>query len=260
MNAEAQHRFFLCKVWRIVLYCVKNGGKLVSEEYRNDCGRCLARAETVVVACVCDRYTQQYLIVVDRLYDRTEEEQELRILVRGLAGREQIYAGICRERPVVVLARAVDSLERLFVQQADESVTLCDLLHHLHGELIVVGRLVCHTVDGCKLVLRGRGLVVLGLCEHAELPQLLVELGHERLDSRLYRAEIVVVKLLTLECAGAVERSAGKDKIGTSVVHFLVDEEVFLLGSCRGEYACGIRSEQTDNAQSLSAERLHRAH
>ena len=109
-------------------------------------------------------------------------------------------------------------------------------------------------------MLRGRGLVVLGLCEHAELPQLLVELGHERLDSRLYRAEIVVVKLLTLECAGAVERSAGKDKIGTSIVHFLVDEEVFLLGSCRGEYACGIRSEQTDNAQSLSAERLHRAH
>ena len=33
----------------------------------------------------------------------------------------------------------------------------------------------------------GRDLVVLGLCKHAELPQLFVELLHERLDSRTVR-------------------------------------------------------------------------
>ena len=39
--------------------------------------------------------------------------------------------------------------------------------------------------DGRELVLRGRGLVVLGLGQDAQLPQLVVQLLHERLDARL---------------------------------------------------------------------------
>ena len=49
---------------------------------------------------------------------------------------------------------------------------------------------------------------MLGLGKNAELPQLLVKLFHERGDARLYRAEIVVVQLLTLGRLRAEERSA----------------------------------------------------
>ena len=51
---------------------------------------------------------------------------------------------------------------------------------------------------GRQLVLRGGDLVVLGLGEDAELPELLVQLVHERRHARLDGAEIVVVQLLAL--------------------------------------------------------------
>ena len=52
-----------------------------------------------------------------------------------------------------MLAGAVNSRKRLFVEEADESVTGCDLAHDLHCELVVVGGDVRLCVDGSKLVL-----------------------------------------------------------------------------------------------------------
>ena len=52
-----------------------------------------------------------------------------------------------------------------------------NLLHHFHGQLVVVG---CDVGDGenrGKLVLCGGNFVVLGLGEDAELPQLLVQIA-----------------------------------------------------------------------------------
>ena len=61
---------------------------------------------------------------------------------------------------------------------------------------------------GRKLMLRGGDLVVLGLGKHAELPQLLVQIGHELRDARLDRAEVMVVHLLSLRRHCAEERAA----------------------------------------------------
>ena len=65
---------------------------------------------------------QQVLIVVHGLDDRAEEEQELGVLARGLAGVEEVDARVGGHGPVVVLAGAVHALEGLFVEQADEAV------------------------------------------------------------------------------------------------------------------------------------------
>ena len=95
-------------------------------------------AETVVVAGGGYCGAEEVLILVDRLDDGGEEELEGEVILGVLARREKVLAGICGERPVVVLAGAVDAREGLFVQQADQTVLFGDLLHDLHGQLVVI--------------------------------------------------------------------------------------------------------------------------
>ena len=80
---------------------------------------------------------------------------------------------------------AVHTLKRLLMQEADESVTGCDLLHHLHRELVVIGCDICRGIDGCKLMLRGSHFVVLRLGKDTELPELVVEILHELCNAGL---------------------------------------------------------------------------
>ena len=165
----------------------------------------------MVVAGRGDGDAQQVLVVVRGLYDGAEEEQELRVLARGLAGVEEVYARVSGEGPVVVLAGAVHALEGLFAQQADQAVLLGGLLHDVHDELVVVGSDVGRVIDAGELMLGGGGLVVLGLGRDADAPELLVYLAHEGRDSGLHGAEVVVVHLLALGRHGAVEGAAGVD-------------------------------------------------
>ena len=99
---------------------------------------------------------QQLLILVHALDEGGQEQQELGVLAGGLAGLEEVLAGIGGQRPVVVLAGAVDAREGLFVQQAHQVVALGHLLHHLHGQLVLVAGGVGVGIDGGHLVL-GRG-------------------------------------------------------------------------------------------------------
>ena len=212
----------------------------------------------MVVAGGGDGETQQILIVVNSLYNGAEEQQKLCVLIGGLAGGEEVYSRIRGQRPVVVLARAVDSGERLLVEQADKPMLRGNLLHYLHGQLVVVGGDVCCGVDGCQLMLRGRNLVVLGLCENAELPELLVEVGHVCRDSRLDNSEIVVVHLLTLGRLCAEERASAENQILALFIERLVNEEIFLLGADGGAHAFYVGvAEKSEYAQSLLVECLH---
>ena len=114
--------------------------------------------------------------------------------------------------PVVVLAGAVDAREGLFVQQADQAVLLGDLLHDLHGELVVVGGDVGRVIDAGELMLGGGGLVVLGLGRDADASRAPRSVSRMKAATRgLIGAEVVVVHLLALGRHGAEEGAAGVD-------------------------------------------------
>ena len=189
--------------------------KLGAEEDGDDSRGRFLRAETVIVAREGDGAAQKLLILIHALDERGEHQQEHGVLARRLAGGEEVFASVGRERPVNVLARAVDAREGLFVQQAHKVVALGDLFHRLHDELVLVARGVGVGVDGGHLVLAGRDLVVLGLGEYAELPQLLVQLLHVSAHARAEGAEVVVVQLLTLGRLCAEERAAAQLQIHT---------------------------------------------
>jgi hypothetical protein len=66
---------------------------------------------------------QHALPIVHRLQHRGAEDEELHVVVRRVAGAEQVVAELVGQRPVVVLARAVDAGKRLLVQQAGQART-----------------------------------------------------------------------------------------------------------------------------------------
>ena len=80
-------------------------------------------------------------------------------------------------------------------------------------------------------MLSGSNFVMLCLSEDSELPKFLVQVVHELLNLRLDNAEVMVVHLLSLGSLGTEERSSRVLDVRTLVVHFLCDEEVFLLRS-----------------------------
>ena len=127
--------------------------EVVTEINRHDCGRSLIGAESVVIARGCYGSSEQILVLVDSLNDRREEELEGDVVLGVLSGAEEVLAGICAERPVVMLARAVNAREGLLVEQADEAVLFGGFLHNLHCQLVVVVRDIRGCKDGSELVL-----------------------------------------------------------------------------------------------------------
>ena len=212
----------------------------------------------MVVARRGNRNAQQILIFVHCLDDRSQEQQELCILARGLARFEQIFALVGRNRPVVVLTGTVNTVKRLFVHQADEAVLLRHALHDLHGQLVVVGCDVGGGEHRRHLVLSGRNLVVLGLGKDAELPQLLIQLLHECGNARTDRAEVVVLHLLSLGRLCAEQGAAGENQVLTLRIVLFVNEEVLLLRADRCSHAANILAEQFKHAACLRADGFHR--
>ena len=146
------------------------------------------------------------------------------------------------------------------MQQADKAVAERNVLHCLHGQLVVVGRNVRGGEDRRQLVLCRGDLVVLCLSKHAELPQLFVELLHERGNSRLDRAEVMIFKLLTLRCACTEQRAACVNEVRALIVELFIDKEIFLLrADGRDDTLCRGVAEKAEDTNGLCAQRFHGA-
>ena len=117
------------------------------------------------------------------------------------------------------------------MKQGHQAVLLCDPLDDFHGQLVVVHSHVRGGEYRCQFELCRRHFVVLGLCQDAQLPELLVQVVHERLHAAFDRAEIVVFHLLALGSRRTEQRAAGILKVLALAVVLLVNQEVFLFRS-----------------------------
>ena len=214
----------------------------------------------MVIAGVGHAAAQHLLILVHTLDERRQEQQELGVLAGGAAGLQQVLAGVGLQRPVVVLAGAIDAGKGLLVEQAHQPVAGGNLLQQLHGQLVLVAGGVGVGVDGRDLMLGGRHLIVLRLGQHTQLPQLLVQLLHERGDPRLDGAVVVVVQLLPLGGPGAEQRPAAELQVLPEVIHLPVDEEILLLRAYLRDDMLRLRvAEQPEDADALPVQLPHGA-
>ena len=194
-----------------------------------------------------DRNAKQVSVPRDRADDSEQKEQELRVLMGRIAGLEQVVSMIIGEGPVEVLARTVDTRERLFVQQELEAIAVGHALHRLHNQHIMIGCDIGVLKGHRDLVLRGRNFVVACFHWHAELIQLGFGLEHARQDSLRNGAEVMVFQLLSLGRFGAEQSPSRVDQVRSREVKVLVDQEVLLFGPGRAVDAGGTRAKKSEN-------------
>ena len=187
------------------------------------------------VAGVHDAGLEQSVVLVDGHERLHGEDHEAQVVLTRLAWSMEQDAGVGGERPVVVLARTVDAVERLLVEQHLEAVLVGHALHERHEQHVVVHGEVGLLEDRSALKLVGGHLVVACLYRYAKFESLDLEVLHEGLHALRDGAEIVVVHLLVLGALVAHERASGEDEVGTRGVEVLVDEEILLLPSQVGD-------------------------
>ena len=231
-----------------------------AEEYRDDLRRRFVPPQSALVAAAGAGHAQRAGIFVHRRENRQQKGIENAAACLVLAGLEQVFAAVRGERPVVVLAAAVDVLEGLFVQQAGHAVALGNAPHHLHHQLVLIHRQIGGDEELRQLVLGGRDLVVLGLAGYAHAPERGVQFMHKA-DHPLRRRRIVLVRqLLALGWLGAKERPARIDQILPLQKGPLVDKKILLLRAHRRRNALGpVVPQCAQHAQRLLVERLHGA-
>ena len=161
-----------------------------------------------------------------------QEDQELHVGVRVVAGIEQVDAGVGGHRPVVVLAAAVDAGKRLLVQQ---SCRPCRSATRLRVSITSIWwslAMLAFSKSGAISYCPGATSLcrVLTGTPSRRFP---LGLGHEGQHARGNGAEVVVLELLALGRPGAEERPVGVDQVGARS-RSLVDQEVLLLGPSRG--------------------------
>ena len=235
-----------------------HGGELVAQEDGHHGGRGLLGPQAVVVAREGHGGAQEVLILVHALHKGSQKQQEAGVLAGGAARLEQVVAGIGGQGPVVMLARAVDAGKGLLMEQAHQAVLPGHLLHHVHGDLVVVAGGVGVGVDGGHLMLTGGHLVVLGLGQDPQLPQLPVQVlhvgGHPGPDG----AEVVVLQLLALGGGGAEQSAAAQAQVHALGEVLLVNEEILLLGAHLGGDPLGLGiPKQAQDAHRLAAHLVH---
>ena len=168
-------------------------------------------------------------MLVNGSHDVDEESHKLQVGHVSLARGKQLRAGVGAKAPVVVLARAVDALERLFVQQHAEVVAAGNVVHKQHQQQVVVVGKVGFLVYRSQFKLVGCNFVVAGLCRNAQFVALYFKVEHESLHARRNRTEVVVFELLVLGTVVAHQCAPGEHQVGTRRVKQLINKEVFLF-------------------------------
>mmetsp|Transcript_16003 Transcript_16003/g.50297 ORF Transcript_16003/g.50297 Transcript_16003/m.50297 type:complete len:298 (+) Transcript_16003:764-1657(+) len=156
-------------------------GHGVSEVGRHHRGGRLHAAEAEVVAGGGDRHAHEIAELIDARHGGGHDDGEDLVVAgarRELPGVEEVHAVRGADGPVVVLAAAVDAVERLLLQERSEAVLGRHLLHDLHDNEVLIHLLDDGAELGRELVLVGRDLAVAGDKRDAELEALLLDLAH----------------------------------------------------------------------------------
>jgi len=208
--------------------------QLISKEDGYDRRRCLVCSKTMIVSGACNGYAEKISIIVNGFDDSYQEYQELCIFCRCFSWIKKVYTCVCAHRPVVVFTASVDSLKWFLVKEADHVVLVGNLLHDLHGQLVVVNSNICGIKYRSQFVLCRSNLVMFCFCWNAKLPKFFVKIMHVSSNARLQGSEVMIFHFLSFWCRSAQKSTAAEDQVFSLFVKILVNQEIFLLRS----YGC----------------------
>ena len=141
-----------------------------------------------------------------------------------------------------------------------KSLSLGNLLHNLHNNLVVVYCHICRIINSSQLMLCRSHFIVLCLCSNAEFPQLNIQIMHKRANTLSNSSKIMVIKLLTFWSRCAKQGSSCINKVLSGKKIISVHKKIFLLWSyacCN--LGCFCVAKQPYNTKRLLADRFHGA-
>mmetsp|Transcript_76540 Transcript_76540/g.215306 ORF Transcript_76540/g.215306 Transcript_76540/m.215306 type:complete len:430 (+) Transcript_76540:477-1766(+) len=223
----------------------------------DDGRRRLLGAQAVVVASVRHATPHDLVVLAEAIGQASDARHEEHPGFVRLAGVEEVHACVRADRPVVVLAIAVDASKGLLVKQRMQAQFLRLTLQDLHEEHVVVGGEGGLAVDGGHLVLRGSDLVVEHSHGHAQGQNLRLHVEEQLLDLLADRREVVEIAHLVALRQLADQRAAAIHEVRTLAVQVSPDHEELLLPTEVGVDRLGVCAE-LDVLQQAQALLLHR--
>ena len=193
MDADFKLLMIRPAVGFIMLDGGENALQFPTDEHGEDGRRSLIRsAGATVIRLGGNGQTQNILIIIHSLNDSAQQKKKTGILRGRITGLQQVFPFVSGDGPVVVLAAAIHPFKGFFVQQADHIILPGNLLHDLHGELIIICRNIGRGENTCQLMLSRGCFVMLCLCHDAQLPELFIQLLHKGCNPGLDGAEVMV--------------------------------------------------------------------
>mmetsp|Transcript_9218 Transcript_9218/g.29047 ORF Transcript_9218/g.29047 Transcript_9218/m.29047 type:complete len:276 (-) Transcript_9218:564-1391(-) len=234
-------------------------------EEGHDGGRRLLRAKAVVVARADARAAHDVAVHLDAAREAGRRDHEAHLVLLGLARLHHVHRAAARRRenalhrPVVVLAVAVDALERLLVEADVQAVHVGEGLHELHAHHVLVDGHVRDGEDGRELMLARRDLVVVRGHRAAEEPQLLLQRLAVPRDGVGHRPKITELELLVGGRRRADHGPVAHHQVRTAQVGLLRDDEELLLPADEGAHLGDrLLADQPEEALALLVDRRHR--
>ena len=121
VDAKVHHLALMRSKGVVVHDSVDNTLDLVAQEDGDNRRRCLVCAKAVIVASRGNRGTKQACVLVDACNQAGKNNEELQVVLGLARGLEQVFV-VGRDRPVVVLAGAVNVLKGLLGLEAGKAV------------------------------------------------------------------------------------------------------------------------------------------
>ncbi len=190
----------------------------------------------MIIAVRGDGGTQNIRVLVNGADGGNQKHQELNVVMRCLAGIEQVIPIIIGERPVDMLAGTVDTGKRFFVHECGQPVLFGDGFERVHHQLVVINGQIGFFINRRDFKLAGRHFVVSGLRRNAQFKKFFFDVMHIGRYSFFNAAEILIFQFLSLGGRSADNGSAAQHQILTfeKIIH--INQKVFLFGTKIGIY------------------------
>ena len=161
-----------------------------------------------------------------------DEGHETQVLLRGLTrGVEEggLALMLSRQTPVIMLARTIDAVEGLLMQEHAEPMIPGHALHERHEQHVMIDGQITLLEDRGEFKLVGRHLIMTGLTGDGEFQGLDLQILHKGLHTIRDGTKVVVVHLLVLRTLVTHQRTTCHQQVRTGRVESLIHEEILLF-------------------------------
>ena len=133
---------------------------------------------------------------MNRFYRIHEKCKKLKVLHGRSTGTQQVYTGICTQRPVIVLPAAVYAFEGFLMKQDLKIMLLGDLIHEIHDQRIMIYCKIYFFKNWRKLILIRCNFIMSCFNGNTQIHTFLLQITHKIEHSGRYRTKIMIIKLL----------------------------------------------------------------